>query len=230
MINPIIYNTFDFNLAIPNTDLIKIIEESMKVLHDCPEILDKIKNDQDILAKQKKELRIKDKIYYHNKNQNIPGLNLSDNCEITPDDLELSTGRPRMTPQTLYLFMILRGYYGSVTDNVAVNSMRDSLTLKIILNGWNIPMPGATTVLENLNCLSNETRELIHKLQMQHIVSKELDDFNILLIDSTSVKGNTCWPTDSRIILSLLNRAFHYSQKLYPKDFILSLFYGVWIL
>lgn len=214
MKNLINYSIPNLFLTIPNTDLIRIIEESINVLNNYPGILDKIFNDQEKLAKQKKELRLEDKIYFLNKNEDIPGLNISDTNEITPQHLELQTGRPRMNPQTLYLFIITRGYYGSVTDKDAVNNMTDSMTLKIILDGWNIKMPGSTTILENLNCISNETREFILAAQIKYTISEKLDDFKNILVDSTSIKGNTSWPTDSKILFSLLNRAYNYSQKL----------------
>ena len=75
-------------------------------------------------------------------------------------------------------------------------------------------MPGATTILENLNCISNETREYILDAQMELVLREGLDDFSTILIDSTHVKANTEWPTDSKMIFALLSRAYHYLQKL----------------
>jgi IS5 family transposase len=92
--------------------------------------------------------------------------------------------------------------------------MCDSLTLNILLNNWNIKMPGATTILENLNCLSNRTREYILDCQVQYILQEGLDDFKEIIIDSTLMEANTGWPTDSKILRALLSRAFHAMKRL----------------
>ena len=119
-----------------------------------------------------------------------------------------------MRPQVLFLFMMVRGYFGSVTSKESVQRMHDSFTLHTVLAGWNIGMPGATTILENLNCISNETREYILDVQMEFVLRDGLDDFSKILIDSTHVKASTEWPTDSKMIYALLSRVFNYSQKL----------------
>jgi hypothetical protein len=41
-----------------------------------------------------------------------------------------------------------------------------------------------------------------------------LDDFRKLLIDSTSVKANSAWPTDAKMILGLVSRVNHLGQQL----------------
>ena len=75
-------------------------------------------------------------------------------------------------------------------------------------------MPGATTILENVNAISNETRQHILNAQMELVLKEGLDDFDTILLDSTSVEANSDWPTDSGILLALLRRTYHYSQKL----------------
>ena len=75
-------------------------------------------------------------------------------------------------------------------------------------------MPGATTILENVNAISNETRQHILNAQMELVLKEGLDDFDTILLDSTSVEANSGWPTDSGILLALLRRTYHYSQKL----------------
>jgi IS5 family transposase len=207
------YNTNLLFSTIPATELIKIIENSIKLLHFRPNILEKINEDQDRLGREKKRLRLEDKRYIENKNRTIPGLEIRKK-EIIAEELELLTGRERMDPQTVYLFMVLRGYFGSVTSCDSVQRMCDSLTLNILLNNWNMKMPGATTILENVNCLSNETREYILDCQVKHIMQEGLDDFKEIIIDSTHVEANTGWPTDSKILTALLNRAFHALERL----------------
>lgn len=207
------HNTNSLFNTIPDTGLIKIIENSYELLNFKPDILDKISEDQDRLARKKKKLRIEDKIYYWKKNRELPGFNIKEE-EINANELELLAGRERMSSQTVYLFMMVRGDFKSVTSSESVQRIHDSLTLNIILSNWNIKMPGATTILENLNCITNETREYILDCQIEYVLKEGLENFKELIIDSTHVEANTEWPTDGKILLALLNRAFHYSQKL----------------
>lgn len=199
--------------SIPATKLLEILESAMELLRFRPEILERIHEDQIRLAKKKKKLRLEDKRYFQRRHMDLPGI-VPDELEIDAETLNLETGRSRMHPQVVFLFMMVRGYFGSVTSKESVQRMSDSFTLHTILQGWNICAPGATTILENLNCISNETREYILDAQMAFVLKEELDDFSRILIDSTHVKGNTEWPTDSKVLLALLSRAYHYSQKL----------------
>ncbi len=207
------YSASELIITIPITNLIEILKSATELLHFRPEILVKINADQDKLAREKKKLRLEDKKYYQNKNRNLAGV-VTEETEIDAQTLELETGRARMLPQVVFLFMMVRGYFGSVTSKESVQRMHDSFTLHVVLQDWNISMPGATTILENLNCISNETREDILDAQMAMVLEEGLDDFSEILIDSTHVKASTEWPTDSRIIFALLSRAYHYSQKL----------------
>lgn len=72
-----------------------------------------------------------------------------------------------------------------------------------------------STILENVNLVSNATRELIFDKQIAFILKDELDDFKKLTIDSTSVKANSCWPTDAKILTGLLMRVDRLGQKLH---------------
>lgn len=207
------YTINDLFNTIPDTELIQIIEESINLLHLYPEILQKINDDQDRLAKQKKKLRLEDQQYYRSQNRNLPGFDAS-RKKIVAEDLELLSGRERMKPQMVFLFMMLRGYFGSVTNQESLQRMYDSYTLHIILRGWDKKMPGVTTILENLNCISNDTRDYVLDCQIKYILDEGLDNFKEIIVDSTHVEANTEWPTDAKILFALLHRAFHYSQKL----------------
>ena len=72
-----------------------------------------------------------------------------------------------------------------------------------------------TTILENVNLVSYATRELILDRQIALILREELDGFGKLTVDSTSVKANSEWPTDSKILTGLLNRGHRLGQKMH---------------
>jgi hypothetical protein len=64
----------------------------------------------------------------------------------------------------------------------------------------------ASTLSDNLNAVSNETRALIHRVQLRYIIQQRLDDFQKCFIDSTVVEANTEWATDSTILVRLISR------------------------
>ena len=68
-------------------------------------------------------------------------------------------------------------------------------------------MPAVTTILENLNLVSHETRERIFDQQIGDILQEQYDDFSKLTIDSTSGKANSCWPMTAQDPLSAVPTA-----------------------
>ena len=71
-------------------------------------------------------------------------------------------------------------------------------------------MPAVTTILENVNLVSHTTRELNFDKQIAFILQEQWDDFGKLTIDSTSVKANSDWPTDAKILTGLLMRVHRF--------------------
>ena len=63
--------------------------------------------------------------------------------------------------EVVYLFMALRGCYGSVSSQESWDRLSDSLTLRHYLDPYIKRLPGRTTVLESLNAVSEETRSFI---------------------------------------------------------------------
>ena len=75
-------------------------------------------------------------------------------------------------------------------------------------------MPGVSTILDNLNVITHATRTLIFDRQIAYVLQEGLDDFKALTIDSTSVKANSAWPTDAKILTGLLMRVDRRGQKM----------------
>lgn len=196
-----------------DTELSKFCHEVFSLGEKFPKIYKMIKEDQDARSKLKKHLRNLDKEYIQNTTSDLPGFDL-DLSEFSEKELNLETGRPRMKAELVLLFTCLRGYYGSVTDRDVCARFKDSITLYVLLSNLNIKMPGATTILENINSLSNETLDFIMKCQLGTIIESNLDDFEYVIFDSTSVEASSCWPTDAGVILRLLERVFIYGEKL----------------
>jgi hypothetical protein len=201
-----------FQMA-PDCKLADFIEEVLKLGESFPEIYRRIEADQDDLGKKKKLLRLQDKAYKKNKTADLPAIKF---CppKISSTDLSLETGRPRMRAELLLLFVCLRGYWGSVTDCDVVERIEDSMTFHVLLDNLNMKTPSRTTMLENANCLSRETLDLILERQLSDIKKNGLDDFAYALFDSTSVKASSSWPTDSGLIYRLLGRVYATGMKL----------------
>ena len=104
----IVHSVIPLFITIPATKLIKIFESAMELLHFRPGILEKINEDQDKLTKEKKKLRLEDKRYYQNKNTSLTEISTDEN-ESGAGTLQLETGRTRMHPQVLFLFILVRG-------------------------------------------------------------------------------------------------------------------------
>jgi hypothetical protein len=140
-------------------------------------------------------------------------------CSVTGDESEvtltLGSGRPRMNERTVFLFLMIRGYMSSVTDKLACERIRDSITIHSCLFRYQLgSIPARSTIHENIQAVSMSTKERILALQHRMVIEEGLDDFSELTLDSTAVRANSTWPTDSGLIRDSLARAFHCSQQL----------------
>jgi len=208
--------TADFNLFLlpSDTEMTEFIEEVQNLGERFPEIYKMISEDQDALAKSKRDIRVLDRLYVHEKTSDIPGLESGSAAGACPSSAYLGKGRPRMSPELVFLFIGLRGYWGSVSDRDAYERMRDSMTLHVLFRNMGVSIPGVTTILENINCVTTATRNYIYRCQLGHILDERLDDFLDVQMDSTSVKASSSWPTDAGVILKLLSRVYARGGKL----------------
>jgi IS5 family transposase len=133
---------------------------------------------------------------------------------IDPAKLTLEIGRPRLEPYVVYLFLMLRGRFGGCKDQDARLLQEESMTLHCWLENLDLTLPPASTLSENLNAVSNDTRDFIHKAQLRYILDEGLDDLSSLYLDSTAVKANTERPTESGLITKLVERICRRGSKL----------------
>jgi len=134
------------------------------------------------------------------------------NKNFTSD--KLNNGRPRITAEEVLIFICLRGYINSVTDQESAERMTESISLYIYYSNRNKKMPRPKTLNENLNCISSETVEFIQPCQLDQFLNEGLDSFNYALLDSTSVSASSSWPTDAGIIYRFFNIIHIQTQKL----------------
>ena len=170
-----------------------------------PSIVERIDEDLDLHAKKKKLLRLLDAQFLAGQTPDLPKLQLQLR-ELKLEEIELEIGRPRTEAYIVYLFLMLRGLNSGCKDQHARLLLEESITLKLWLEHLGLELPPASTLSDNLNAVSNQTRRLIHDVQLRYILQGGLDDFQKCFIDSTAVEANTERPTDSTILVRLIAR------------------------
>ena len=179
--------------------------------------MESIDRDLDVHAKKKKLLRMIDEQFLAGQTPDLPKLQLQLR-ELKVDDIELEIGRPRTDAYMVYLFLMLRGFNGGCKDQHARLLLEESITLKLWLEHLGLELPPASTLSDNLNAVSNQTRALIHQVQLRSILEQGLDDFQKSFIDSTAVEANTERPTDSTILVRLIARVCTTGSNLHRWD------------
>lgn len=197
-----------FFSAVPKSEFSDLLFECWQFVQSHPHLLRMIESDQDSRGTEKKMQRIQDQLWLEDKQRRIPGFELAQGREWL-DDLELRSGRPRMPAEMVAMFMFMRGYLGGVRDRTVATFFLESRTLEVFLQNQGYKMPGASTIIENTNAVSNSTREAFLNAQIKWIINEGLDDFKKLTFDSTKVDANSAWPTDSWIIKGLVFRSLH---------------------
>jgi IS5 family transposase len=201
-------------LPVPDTDFRSYLEEAISLANSFPEIITAVDADLDRHAKQKKALRLADQKFFDSQTPDHPGLTFPES-EIIPTELSLQAGRPRMQPLLVFVFIMIRGFLGSVSDKQACRFISESMSLNAFVHHRGIEkMPGISTILDNINAITLPTRELILDKQIELAIGEKLDDFKNLTIDSTHTAANSSWPTDSGILVGLLGRAHRLGQSL----------------
>ena len=182
-----------------------------------PSIVECIDEDLDLHAKKKKLLRLADAEFLASQTLDLPKLELQLR-ELQIDEIQLEIGRPRTDAYIVYLFLMLRGFNGGCKDQHARLLLEESITVKLWLEHLGLELPPASTLSDNLNAVSNQTRSLIHQVQLRYIVQGRLDDFQKCFIDSTAVEANTERPTDSTILVRLIARVCTTGSNLHRLD------------
>ena len=206
-------NYFNLLLGVPDTDFAKIIEESIKTGSIYNEIYERIEKDLDIKGLLKKYYRKLDREYIE-KQTGVFSDEFEEavNNSYTPDRLDI--GRSRITAEEVLIFICLRGYLNSVTDQESAERMTESMSLYIYFSNRNKKMPKPKTINENLNCISSDTVEFIQRCQLNQFLNEGLDNFNYAVLDSTSVSASSSWPTDAAVLYRLFSRIYIQAQKL----------------
>lgn len=188
-----------------NTELHQFLIETHRIVEFEPAILDRIESDLDAYGLRKKLLREADRRFLEGQTPDLNHLKI-ELRQIDPTKMALEIGRPRLEPYVVYLLLMLRGRLGGCKDQDARLLQEESMTLHWWLENLALTLPPASTLSENLNAVSNATRDFIHRAQLRYIVDEGLDDFSSLYLDSTAIRANSERPTDSGLITKLVER------------------------
>ena len=145
----------------------------------------------------------------------IPGWTAEDAGALSVEDLELSQGRPRGIDGEIALILgVVRAHFGSMSSKEAVERIRDSETLNSYFRARGRKMPSRSAINAWLNCIPEECWQLVFETHLRMVREEGLDDMSEITADSFSVWADSAWPTDSGMILGLLNRAWRCASKL----------------
>lgn len=207
---------------IPDSDLAHLIAEGYALAEAEPHILDLIDRDRDTAALLKKKQRIEDQDWLTTQGLALPGLDVKATATWAVD-LDLGVGRPRLPAIGVLIFVLIRGYFGGFKDRKTATLLAESKTLEICFANLSIPSPGASTIIDNVNAVSLGTLEAILDAQIRAVLRTGLDNFEELTFDSTKVRANSAWPTDSGLIAGLVCRAEHLIRSLADQGISLKL-------
>ena len=108
-------------LPVPDTDFRDFLEEVEQLARVAPEIVRGIERDLDAHAREKKRLRQEDRKFFESQTEDLPEWKIAES-EILAAELTLEDGRPRMSGYMVYVFLMLRGFLGSLSSICVVVS------------------------------------------------------------------------------------------------------------
>ncbi len=114
-------------LTTPDTKLAKILFIATEFIKRNTEILTLIKKDQDELGLKKKKKRLQDQRHIDEINELLSEMDMPEpECH---GGIQLEQGRPRMSEFQVFIFILIRGYFGSIKAADAYERLIDSTTL-----------------------------------------------------------------------------------------------------
>lgn len=200
-------------LSAPDSEFYDFCLQAHSLALREPEILERIEADLEGAAKEKKRLRLLDQQWVEGQTRDLPTVQFKFH-PLPAAELKLGEGRPRLSAFVVFIFLMMRGYCGGYKTNAARVLREESVTLTVFLANLGLHLPGASTLNEHANHVSNATRQFILDAQIRQILDEGWDDFNSLTIDSTAVSANTGWPTDSQLLVDLARRFWQRGSKL----------------
>ena len=115
-------------LPVPDTDFRDFLDEVEELAGFAPQIIEAIEKDLDAHAREKKKLRLEDRRFFEGRTADLAELDIEEE-NILAAELNLGAGRPRMPAYAVYVFVMIRGFLGSLTTKPARRFVRESMSL-----------------------------------------------------------------------------------------------------
>lgn len=192
-----------------SSDLNDFVRQAVEIAQRNPQIEADVERDLDRHGLAKKELREADRRYFEQLNPSFESMAqalAADDTETTPRELELEGGRPRMPAIVVLVLLLVRGWLGGPKSSRFQLMLKESITLHQFFNAHAFQVPGASTVCDNVNAVSEETLDAILRCQLGYAREAGLDTFEDIVIDSTAISAHSKYPTDSGLMAALAIR------------------------
>ncbi len=201
-------------LVAADSDLLLFLKEAHALLSGAPTLVERVDADLDTHGRNKKAMRLADKGWMAEHTAPLPGVALA-SAEVDAAKLILEEGRPRTPAYVVAVVLLLRGYFGAGFKSWdSATMMLESTSLQVLFANLGLRMPKPSTLTELVNAVSNATRSSFLDAQVARVMALGFDDFSVMLQDSTHVEGNTAWPTDSRLMVDLVDRLLRVGSRL----------------
>ncbi|MBF0240023.1 MAG: transposase [SAR324 cluster bacterium] len=194
-----------------DSEFYEYLQEGWKLLEAYPEILKRIEADLGRHGQAKKKLRLEDEAWKQGRQRSFAGVPEAKAGESEP---ALYSGRPRMSAEAVYLFILIRGYGGGIKSQRGWTFIQESRTLHCWLELRGLKLPGKSTVVENLNAVGEETHQFIFDSQVRYLLELDPEDFQWITLDSTATEANSRWPLESELLTLLVKRMVHQGRRL----------------
>lgn len=142
----------------PSTQLAEVLKLGVETIRGSDELRQMIIRDQDIAAVEKKKLRQLDGEWAEQQALGSAQRTLFE--ESDDKEIKMLRTKRRMPPEMVMIFFLIRSYLGNIKSEVSQNYIQDSKTIDYFMMLFDYDKtPGATTIIDNLNCLSTETHD-----------------------------------------------------------------------
>ena len=186
----------------PSSHISDLIDFASSLANFRPKLLESIEADLETDALAKKQRRVDEQRWLESQTETLIDVPTNE-----PKPLQLKVGRPRIEPLCVLAFLLLRGWHGrGFKEGHARTMIVESLSLRNFMENMGQRLPGASTIEENLNAITNKTQEEIHCATLALARDEKLDDFRKIRGDSTAVESASAYPIDSATIAKLLSR------------------------
>jgi hypothetical protein len=195
-----------------SSNLNSFVIQAIQIARRHPQIEFDIEQDLDIHGLKKKAVREADRRFYEQQNPCFDEMAAAMPPETC--SCELEDGRPRMAAIAVFVLLLLRGWLGGPKSANFQLMLKESITLRRFFDDLDAKIPGASTVVDNLNAVRNQTQQQILRYQLNDAREEGLDTFEDVVIDSTATSANSKYPTDSGLMAALSMRVTAFFDRL----------------